>query len=61
MDDTGLNKSAVIVFESLKENGLDPETLDHGMKGVNGQALVNLMRALKHMEPSVSLAKKMGF
>lgn len=59
-DETGLSNVAVIVFESTRVDGLDGEDLEHGMKGIHGQTTVRLMKVLKSMEPSVSLAKNMG-
>jgi hypothetical protein len=59
-DETRLNKVAVIMFESTKENAFDFEALENAIKGELGEDLMNLMRVLQPMEPSISLAKNMG-
>lgn len=60
-DDKTNRQVAVVVFESTKPHGLQPDRLRSMMIGSEGEQLVEMIRQWQHSEPSPEIATKAGF
>lgn len=60
-DVKGINKAAVIIFESIKSNGLNTDKIKSSFDKSIGNEIKLLIDILKPLEPSPDIAKKGGF